>query len=104
MPKDTHSTLPADAKLVLPEQVTLALAELAGAAHEGLLALAVGTGLGCWAACWTPDLGRAQGLAGQQPNPDHGRTPPPSPRLLPAALASPTAGHCGAPQLTVAVR
>ena len=46
MPKDTHSTLPADAELVLPEQVTVALAELAGAAREGLLALAVGTGLG----------------------------------------------------------
>jgi hypothetical protein len=28
-----------------PEQVTLAVAELAGAAREGLLALAVGTGL-----------------------------------------------------------
>src|SRR4029450_3772825 len=53
MPKDTHSTLPADAQLVLPEQVTVALAELAGAAHQGLLALAVGTGLGCWGACWT---------------------------------------------------
>jgi hypothetical protein len=31
MPKDTHSTLPADAELVLPERVTVALAELAGA-------------------------------------------------------------------------
>jgi hypothetical protein len=46
MPKDTHSTRPADAELVLPEQVTVTLAELAGAAREGLLALAVGTGLG----------------------------------------------------------
>ena len=46
MPKDTHPTLPADrAPLVLPEQVTIALAELAGAARDGLLALAVGTGL-----------------------------------------------------------
>jgi len=45
MPKDTHSTLPAHAELVLPEQVTVALAELAGAARDGLLALAVGTGL-----------------------------------------------------------
>ena len=53
MPKDTHSTLPADAELVLPEQVTVALAELAGAAREGLLALAVGTGLGVLGACWT---------------------------------------------------
>jgi hypothetical protein len=54
MPKDTHSTLPAGAELVLPEQVTVALAELAGAAREGLLALAVGTGLRCWGACWRP--------------------------------------------------
>jgi hypothetical protein len=46
MPKDTHSTLPADAEQVLPEQVSVALAELAGAAREGLLTLAVGTGLG----------------------------------------------------------
>jgi hypothetical protein len=38
MPKDTHSTLPADADLVLPEQVTVALTELAGA-REGLFAL-----------------------------------------------------------------
>jgi putative transposase len=51
MPKDTHSTLPADADLVLPERVTVAVAELAGAAREGLLALAVGTGWECWEAC-----------------------------------------------------
>jgi hypothetical protein len=31
--------------LQLPERVTVAVAELAGAAREGLLALAVGTGL-----------------------------------------------------------
>jgi len=43
MPKDTHPTLPAGPELVLPEQVTIALGELAGAAREGLLALAVGT-------------------------------------------------------------
>jgi DNA topoisomerase VI subunit B len=34
LPKDTHSTLPADAELVLPEPVTVALAELAGPARE----------------------------------------------------------------------
>ena len=44
MPKDTQPTLPARPELVLPERVTIALAELAGAAREGLLALAVGTG------------------------------------------------------------
>jgi putative transposase len=45
MPKDTHSTLPIGPELVLPERVTVALGELAGAAREGLLALAVGAGL-----------------------------------------------------------
>jgi transposase-like protein len=45
MPKHTHPILPTDAELVLPEQVTIELAELAGAAREGLLALAVGTGM-----------------------------------------------------------
>jgi putative transposase len=45
VPKDTHRTATTDhAKLELPEQVTVA-AELAEAAREGLLALAVGTGL-----------------------------------------------------------
>jgi transposase len=38
------------------------------------------------------------------PDPDHGRADPPSPRLLPAALTSPTDGHCRAPQLTLAPR
>jgi putative transposase len=46
VPKDTHRTATTDrAEFQLPEQVTLAVAELAGAAREGLLALAVGTGL-----------------------------------------------------------
>ena len=45
MPKDTHSTLLIGPELVLPERVTVALAELAGATREGLLALAVGAGL-----------------------------------------------------------
>ena len=53
MPKDTHPTLPADAELVLPERVALALAEPAGAARGGLLALAVGPAWACCAACWT---------------------------------------------------
>ena len=44
MPKQTQPTLPVRPELVLPERVTIALAELAGAAREGLLALAVGTG------------------------------------------------------------
>ena len=49
MSKHTQPTLPDRElvlpELVLPEQVTIALGELAGAAREGLLALAVGTGL-----------------------------------------------------------
>jgi putative transposase len=46
VPKDTHHSAAADQVLLqLPEQVTVAVAELASAAREGLLALAVGTGL-----------------------------------------------------------
>jgi putative transposase len=61
MPKDTHSTLPADAELVLPERVTVALGELAGAAREGLLALAVGTGLGVLGSLLDADVDRLVG-------------------------------------------
>jgi putative transposase len=44
--KDTHHAATTDQALrYLPEQVTVAVAELASAAREGLLALAVGTGL-----------------------------------------------------------
>ena len=79
MPKDTHSTLPADAELVLPEQVTVALAELAGAAREGLLALAVGTGLGVLGSLLDADVERLAGAKGRH-NPDraavrHGTQP-----------------------------
>jgi putative transposase len=46
VPKDTQRTTTTDqAQLHLPERVTVAVAELASAAREGLLALAVGTGL-----------------------------------------------------------
>ena len=48
MPKDTHPTATDQAQLHLshlPERVIVAVAELASAAREGLLALAVGTGL-----------------------------------------------------------
>jgi transposase-like protein len=65
MPKDTHSTLPADADLVLPEQVTVALTELAGAAREGLLALAVGTGLGVLGSLLEADVDRLVGPKGR---------------------------------------
>src|SRR5512133_4141586 len=54
MPKDTHSTLPADTELVLPDQVTVALAELAGAARQASSSWPLGPALGCWGVWWTP--------------------------------------------------
>src|SRR5215211_8966017 len=71
MPKHTQPTLPANAELILPEHVTIALAELAGAAREGLLALAVGTGLGVLGSLLDADVDRLVGPRGQH-NP--GRT------------------------------
>jgi putative transposase len=65
MPKHTQPTLPADAELVLPERVTVALAELAGAAREGLLALAVGTGLGVLGSLLDADVERLAGPKGR---------------------------------------
>jgi putative transposase len=65
MAKDTHSTLPADAEVVLPERVTVAVAELAGAAREGLLALAVGTGLGVLHCLLEADVDRLVGPKGR---------------------------------------
>jgi putative transposase len=65
MPKDTHSTLPVGSELVLPEQVTVALAELAGAAREGLLALAVGTGLQVLQVMLGEDVDRLVGPKGR---------------------------------------
>jgi putative transposase len=79
MPKDTHSTLPARPELVLPERVTITLGELAGAAREGLLALAVGTGLGVLGSLLDADVQRLAGPKGRH-NPDraavrHGAQP-----------------------------
>ena len=65
MLKHTQPTLPTDAELVLPEQVTVALAELAGAAREGLLALAVGTGLGVLGSLLEADVDRLAGPKGR---------------------------------------
>src|SRR5512133_3232319 len=65
MPKDTHSTLSTGPELVLPERVTVALAELAGAAREGLLALAVGTGLGVLGSLLDADVERLVGPKGR---------------------------------------
>jgi putative transposase len=80
VPKDTHHTLTTDrAQLELPEQVTLAVAELANAAREGLLALAVGTGLQVLEVLLADDVARLVGAKGRH-NPDrvavrHGSEP-----------------------------
>jgi transposase-like protein len=80
VPKDTHRTVTTDhAQLELPEQVTLAVAELAGAAREGLLALAVGTGLQVLQTLMAEDVARLVGAKGRH-NPDrtavrHGSEP-----------------------------
>ena len=65
MPKDTHRTARRPAQLLLPGQVTVALAELAGAAREGLLALAVGTGLGVLEILLEADVARLVGPKGR---------------------------------------
>ena len=66
MPKDTHRTATTDqALLQLPERVTVAVAELASAAREGLLALAVGTGLQVLQAMLAEDVARLVGPKGR---------------------------------------
>jgi putative transposase len=65
MPKHMQPTLPAGPALVLPERVTIALAELAGAAREGLLALAVGTGIGVLDELLAADVERLVGPKGR---------------------------------------
>jgi putative transposase len=67
LPKDTHPTPPAaaDTELVLPEQVTIALGELAGAARDGLLALAVGAGIQVLHALLAADVDQLVGPRGR---------------------------------------
>jgi putative transposase len=80
VPKDTQRTATIDhAQLDLPERVTVAVAELASAAREGLLALAVGTGLQVLQAMLAEDVARLVGPKGRH-NPDraavrHGAEP-----------------------------
>ena len=57
------------AEVVVPEQVIVSMAEIAGAAKEGLLALAVGTGLQVMAAMFAEDAERLCGPGGKH-NPD----------------------------------
>ena len=66
MPKDTQRTATTDqAQLQLPERVTVAVAELATAAREGLLALAVGTGLQVLEVMLAEDVARLVGAKGR---------------------------------------
>jgi putative transposase len=79
LPKHTHPTPPADTDLALPEQVTIALGKLAGAAREGLLALAVNTGIQVLHALLAADVDQLVGPKGRH-NPDrtavrHGTQP-----------------------------
>jgi putative transposase len=66
VPKNTHPSATTDrAPLQLPEQVSVAVAELAGAAREGLLALAVGTGLQVLQVLLAEDVDRLVGDKGR---------------------------------------
>jgi putative transposase len=66
VPKDTHRTATTEqTQPELPERVTVAVAELAGAAREGLLALAVGTGLQLLQAMLAADVDRLVGPKGR---------------------------------------
>jgi transposase-like protein len=70
--KDTHRAVTSSqSPFTLPESVTVAVAELAGAAREGLLALAVGTGLAVLQVMLEEDVTRLVGPKGRH-NP--GRT------------------------------
>src|SRR6266516_5617878 len=53
------------AEVVVPEQVIVSMGEIAGAAKEGLLALAVGTGLQVMAAMFDEDVTRLCGPGGR---------------------------------------
>ena len=56
-------------EMTIPEQVVVSMAEIAESAKEGLLALAVGTGLQVMAAMFAEDAGRLCGPDGKH-NPD----------------------------------
>jgi putative transposase len=66
VPKDTHHSATTDQALRhLPERVTVAVAELANAAREGLLALAVETGLQVLQVMLAEDVDRLVGAKGR---------------------------------------
>jgi transposase-like protein len=56
---------PLPGEIAVPEQVMVSMAEIAGAAKEGLLALAVGTGLQVMAAMFNEDVVRLCGPGGK---------------------------------------
>jgi putative transposase len=56
---------PLRGEIAVPEQVMVSMAEIAGAAKEGLLALAVGTGLQVMAAMFDEDVTRLCGPGGR---------------------------------------
>jgi putative transposase len=56
---------PRAGKIAVPEQVLVSMSEIAGAAREGLLALAVGTGMQVMAAMFDEDVTRLCGPAGK---------------------------------------
>lgn len=58
-----------DGEVAVPEQVIVSMAEIAESAREGLLALAVGTGLQVMTAMFAEDAGRLCGPGGKH-NPD----------------------------------
>jgi putative transposase len=60
---------PVPAEVAVPEQVIVSMGEIAGAAKEGLLALAVGTGLQVMAAMFDEDVARLCGPGGKH-NPE----------------------------------
>ena len=56
---------PEPGEVAIPEQVVVSMTEIAGAAREGLLALAVGTGLQVMAAMFDEDVARVCGPGGK---------------------------------------
>ncbi len=60
---------PPDVQIAVPEQVVVSMAEIAESVQEGLLALAVGTGLQVMTAMFAEDAGRLCGPDGKH-NPD----------------------------------
>jgi putative transposase len=79
MPEHTQPTLPTGAELVLPQRVTIALAELPGAAHQGLARAGSGDRPGVLGSLLDADVERLAGPKGRH-DPDraavrHGTQP-----------------------------